>query len=160
MNIAANITADQDQKQPFTNLEQLGFWVRRYSQQLLGGQQSQAQGVSIVNPTYNSIVVFDGGASGGGTVSYTDLIGQPTWIKPQTIQFKTVMRSNIYVGNIVTLRSTFNNVAAGAAFSTPPTPIAFSGSFEVIKVRHVGNYRQSTADAWVTIFDASTAGAV
>ena len=160
MNIAANITADQDQKQPFTNLEQLGFWVRRYSQQLLGGQQSQAQGVSIVNPTYNSIAVFDGGSSGGGTVSYTDLIGQPTWIKPQTIQFKTVMRSDIHVGNTITLPSTFNNVQAGAGYATPPTPIAFSGTFQVIKVRHVGNFRQSTADAWVTIFDASTSGAV
>jgi hypothetical protein len=70
------------------------------------------------------------------------------------------MRSDIHVGNTITLPSTFNNVQAGAGYATPPTPIAFSGTFQVIKVRHVGNFRQSTADAWVTIFDASTSGAV
>jgi hypothetical protein len=70
------------------------------------------------------------------------------------------MRADIAVGNTITLPSTFNNVQAGAGFSTPPTPLAFSGSFRINKVRNVGNYRQSTADAWVTIFDASTVGAV
>ena len=34
-------------------------------------------------------------------LNFQDLIGQPTWIDPGTVNFKTVMRSDISVGNMV-----------------------------------------------------------
>ena len=33
--------------------------------------------------------------------------------------------------------------------------VAFQGKFQITTIRHVGNFRQATADAWVSIFDAT-----
>jgi hypothetical protein len=36
-------------------------------------------------------------------IQFTDLIGQPTWIEPNTMQVKTVMRADLQVGSIITM---------------------------------------------------------
>jgi hypothetical protein len=90
-------------------------------------------------------------------VQYQDLIGQPTWIAPYTIQFKTVMRNDIHIGYQVSLPPSFTNVAegamvlgAGAKFGL----LSFQGTFSVIHVRHTGTYENPDGNAWCTIIDA------
>jgi hypothetical protein len=88
------------------------------------------------------------------TVAFQDLIGQPTWIEAPFIQFKTMMRADLKVGDQVTLPKTFVNNSAQAQSSLINQEVAFQGKFQIQTIRHVGNYRQATADAWVTVFDA------
>jgi hypothetical protein len=33
--------------------------------------------------------------------------------------------------------------------------VSFQGKFQIATVRHVGNFRQPTGDAWVTVFEAA-----
>jgi hypothetical protein len=94
-------------------------------------------------------------------VAFTDLIGQPTWIEPAKISFKTVLRSDIAIGSRVTLPTQavfgpFALTTQGAAFPGLPSRAysIFQGSFDVIEVHHFGNLRQPDADSWVTAFVA------
>lgn len=155
VNIDSSIVAPQDQVGYHANIEQLGYFVRRISQQIKGG--SSYPGVSIVlhGGKFN---VFDGSApqAAGGAIAYTDLIGNPTWIAPFVMQIKTVMRADIHVGQTITLpRTLVTRTQAGfSPFSNQG--LTFQGSFNVNSIRHVGNFRQPDAASWVSIIDAAS----
>ena len=151
LNIAQNIVAPQDQHSFHANLQQLSYFVGRISQQIVGGNY---QGVSIV-PKGNQISVFDGPQSGAGQISFTDLVGQPVWIGPKTIQFKTVMRADINVGDSKTLPKTWVNSSPEGAGNLGADQQGIQGKFQIIAHRAVGNFRQPSGDAWVSIFDAT-----
>lgn len=152
LNIGRQIVAPMDQIGFYPNLEQLAQFVARFSQQIVGGNY---QGVSIVHQG-DKLNVSDGN-SGAKQIAFTDLVGQPTWIGPQTIQFKNVMRADIEVLDKVTLPPTFiNSTASGAATAgTSIQQMAFQGKFQIVSMRHVGNSRAPSGDAWVTIFEAA-----
>jgi hypothetical protein len=158
VDISSKIVARQNQPGFFSSLNQLSLYCRRISQDILGGQ---SVGVSIVNNN-GEIRVFDESAkSSTKKINFADLIGQPTWIRPATVQFKTVMRGDIKPGDTVTLPKTFFNSSMSAAVqgsSAATGQLGFSGSFTVASLRHVGSYRQPTAEAWVTIVEAYTSG--
>jgi hypothetical protein len=88
------------------------------------------------------------------------LIGNVTWIGPNTVQFKCVMRADIHFNDVVTLPQ--NAIVSYGANTQPEInqQTLFQGSFTIQRIRHVGNYRQASADAWVTIFDATAPVAV
>jgi hypothetical protein len=88
------------------------------------------------------------------SVAFQDLIGQPTWIEAPSIQFKTMMRADLKVGDQVTLPKTLVTNRTQAQSSLINQQVSFQGKFQIVSVRHVGNYRQATADAWVSVFDA------
>ena len=105
----------------------------------------------------NTINVFDGTQQQSGpTINFTDLVGQPTWIGPGTIQFKTVMRGDINIGDTVTLPPSLATTStAGFNYSnSQTTSLVFSGQVTIQKMRHVGNFRQPRWESWVTTFDA------
>ena len=87
-------------------------------------------------------------------MAFQDLIGQPTWIEAPFIQFKTMMRADLKVGDQVTLPKTLVTNSAQAQSSLINQQVAFQGKFQIQTIRHVGNFRQATGDAWVTVFDA------
>jgi hypothetical protein len=109
-----------------------------------------------------------GAASGNATAAtkqilFQDMIGQPTWIKFNTIQFQTVMRSDIDVGDVVALpRAQFTSTPGGfvqgasssSAFSDYRNASAFGGSFNVNNIHHVGNFRAPDGRQWCTVFEA------
>jgi hypothetical protein len=156
LNISKQVVAPQDQHSFHGNLQQLAHFVARMSQQIVGGNY---QGVSIVFQN-GQINIADGPQSGAGQISYTDLIGQPMWIAPKTIQFRTVMRADLKVLDNVTLPKTWvNSSSEGANSGGPNTQAsAIQGSFQIMSMRHVGNFRQPSGDAWTTVFEASTPG--
>jgi hypothetical protein len=157
MEISDRIVARQNQPGIFASMDSFALWVRRISQDILGGG---AYGVSIV-PDLGQLRVFDG-TKPGGTAKRIDpnvLIGQPTWFDPATVIFKTVMRADLKVGDTITLPKTFYNgsVAASAQGSSAATgQLGITGSFTIGTVRHIGSFRQPTADAWVSVFTAYT----
>lgn len=128
---------------------------------------------SIDNRTYvfydNTVRLRNGKAATGTAITeiaFADLIGQPTWIGPNQISFKTVMRADISIGDSVKLPKA---VAGFGGIQTPgssPTQesgslpyasrdkLTFNGTFNIQTIRHYGNFRQPDAAGWVTVFTA------
>jgi hypothetical protein len=98
-------------------------------------------------------------------LAFSDLIGQPTWIAPNQISFKCVLRADIQVADMVTMPpdpgtggtsiiSALALTQQGAAVPGAPTrnSSVFKGSFMVKEVHHFANLRQPDADSWATAF--------
>lgn len=95
-------------------------------------------------------------------LAFQDLIGQPTWIGLNTINFKTVMRADIAVNDLITFPPGILATTTAQSSSQFRDKSAFQGTFLVSSVRHVGNFRQADGASWVSVFDVvqtSTTGA-
>lgn len=101
------------------------------------------------------------GVSGPIQLNYTDFIGQPTWIDQNKITFTTVMRGDIKVNSAVLFPAALQNLpgfttqTAAAAPSNLRQVINWANQpFYIQAVRHVGNFRDTSPDAWVSVFQA------
>ena len=115
-----------------------------------------------INPD-NSIHVYDGSVSPSAPkqIAFTDLIGQPTWIDVNTMQFVTVMRADIQVGTVIQMPAglggpgtTVLTPNALPSFLGPQYQTSFQGTFLVQSVRFIGNYRDPNGASWATVFKA------
>lgn len=121
-------------------------------------------GVSIViDPSVSTIYATDGTQPTVPILlEFQDLVGQPTWIGPNTVSFKTVMRADIMVRNKVKfpvgVQSPYalTSAAAAAPGAMASSKTAFQGTFLVTRAQHFANFRQPDADSWVTAFEAVT----
>jgi hypothetical protein len=123
----------------------------------------QYPGVQIV-ASGNTVVAYDttmAPATPVKMLSFSDLIGQPTWIEAATISFKTVLRADISPSTQVQFPLgapvLFAQTATVAA--VPGTPAssktAFQGNFFVHTVHHYMHLRQPDGDSWASVFTAS-----
>jgi hypothetical protein len=112
-------------------------------------------GVSIVPLPNGGFSVFDGTSTqpSAKQINFQDLIGQPTWLEGQLISVKTVMRADFAVGAPVQLPQTLIQNNAAVFSSLVNLTATFQGGFTVQSIRHVGNFRQPSADAWCTVFE-------
>jgi hypothetical protein len=109
----------------------------------------------------NTIKVFDGTQPPAVVqLDFWDLIGQPTWINPGMVNFKTVMRSDIAVGSSIRFPQ---GVLAPFALTSPQAAApnaparsrsVFQGVFSVVEAHHFGRFRQADANSWNTTFNA------
>lgn len=94
-------------------------------------------------------------------IAFNDLIGQPTWLNGTTINFKTVMRADINVGDYVSLppglASPYVLTSPGAALPNAPSraKLTFTGTFNVVRMQHFGDSRQPDAASWCSVFNAT-----
>lgn len=159
VNISPKLILTEDDTGYYQTPTQYAQYIRQLSQKIVGGSY---QGVRILlkGKTFS---VYDGTSQGSPTqISFLDLVGQPTWIDPLTIQVKTIMRADISVGDYVTLPPTVTTTTSGGAIPSGSSQRAnsiFQGTFQVGPVRHVGNFRQPTGDAWASIFDVYSTAA-
>lgn len=125
-------------------------------------------GVAItIDPVKKAIVAYDGTTPRGPAIqlAFQDLIGQPTWIGPNTVTFKCVMRADIQVGYLIQFPAgiypPYALTTPGAAQPNVParSKSVFQGQFLVTEVHHFGNFRDADASAWVTVFTATAPGA-
>jgi hypothetical protein len=128
--------------------------------------KSKYRGVNITIKGMTVIVYDDTKDHGGVTIDdpkkilFEDMIGQPTWLAASTIALKTVLRADISVGDFIQLPEKLNRpyvlTTVGSAFPNTPArnESAFKGKFQVVSVHHMARFRQSTADAWVTLIAA------
>ncbi len=153
INVSSQLVAPQDNIGYYANLRELNEYVRRVSQQILTGQKNYP-GVGIVMQN-GSITAWDGTqATNNHQILFTDLIGQPIWIDIKTIQIKVVMRGNLKVGDNLTLPPTPTIVTGAAQSGIPGQKLTFQGTFNIVSLRHVGNFRQPDGSAWSTIIEA------
>jgi len=155
VDIDASIVRPNDENGFFPTLEQFAQYCRRTSLNIV--KTKGYAGISIV-PNGTTINVFDGSTTAKGTakeISFTDLIGQPTWIESPNISIKTVMRADLAVGSQIKLPQTLVTNSAQANSSLVNQKISFQGGFTIVSLRHVGNFRQSLGDSWVTVIEAA-----
>ncbi|HCU0656824.1 TPA: hypothetical protein OUF52_003878 [Klebsiella quasipneumoniae] len=88
-------------------------------------------------------------------IDFKDLIGQPTWVAFNTISMACVMRGDIQVGDHILMPKKSTPLIQASSYSQYREDSAFTGVFIVNSVRLLGNSRQPTAEAWVTIIEAS-----
>lgn len=134
-------------------LSQFARFLKQLSAAVVNGPNGGTyNGVELVlsNGTF---YLFDGTSqTKPRAVSFLDLIGQPTWINPFQILVVTVMRADLHVGDYVTLPQGLATTQPQGLtyFKEKPT---FQGTFQVDRVRHVGNYRSPDATSWATSFN-------
>lgn len=152
VNISPNLTQNHDEIHYCGSLDQLASVIFDVSR------------VVIHDPTYPGVMIFFDGTTVNITdlitkppaakaIAFQDLIGQPVWLSPETIQIKTVMRGDFDLGDTVTLPETLitNNAGAFTAFQgTDNNKLTFSGDYQVIDIHHYGNFRQPDALSWNT----------
>ena len=164
-----NFTLPNDEAGLYQNLAQFASYLTELTKTI--GSQTH-QNYSGVQITYSgsTIIVYDGTVTNAGpakspvALEFQDLVGQPTWIAPTQVQFNTVLRGNIGVGNTVKFPSAIlapyaltSPAAAAPGNSTPVNnKIAFQGTFLVKSVEHFGSFRDPDADSWVTSFVATS----
>ena len=161
IDINSALVQDKPDVHVIPNLTALAEWVRAASLRLLnptGGSSYLGVSITIKGST---IFIYDNGVSPPGTatikdVDYKDLIGEPTWIEPLNISFKTVMRADLNVGDYIRLPPGLSAATQGSFMGTPLSgrPLSFQGLYQIQLMRHVGNFRQPDAASWVTIFNA------
>jgi hypothetical protein len=169
-NVNPNLKVLQDEPAFFNSLEEAARYVKSTSRGIINTDGYPGVDITLVGTTFNirdntapaqsSSSGNAGGNAGGNaagtkTVSFQDLIGQPTWIEAPDIQFKTMMRADLQVGDQITLPKTQVTNSAQAASSLINQNVSFQGGFQITSMRHVGNFRQALSDAWVTVFNAT-----
>jgi hypothetical protein len=158
MNIADKYELPSDQIGFHGALYPFAQQVRRYSQ-MLAGKNSQGIGIHIFN---NTVHVADGSSPQQSIdINYQDLIGQPTWLDANLISIKVVMRGDLKINTFVTLPKTLVTNTANGGYGadggggSPSTTLTFQGVFQIVKLRHVGNFRQADAASWCTIIEGT-----
>lgn len=132
---------------------QFAQYVKNLSRKIAGAQNYTGVDIFVQG---NTVYAQDGTVEGNVVnIMPTDLIGQPTWIAPQTIQATLVMRGDLRVGSYVKLPQSLlaTRSSSLSTFSTLKAKTAFQGKYWVQKIRHVGNSRQPDGRAWTTIID-------
>lgn len=163
INISPKLVLAHDEHGFYQSLQAFAQMLKPITQAAIGGTYP---GVDIVlTPT--QITAYDGSTQADPTtIAFQDLIGQPTWIDAQTLQFVCPMRADLTVGGYIAMpKGLLGNSsqafgAPGAVTTTAASqPQArqqsvFSGVFLVVQCHHLGNFRAADGTAWVTVFNA------
>lgn len=153
-----DVVPSTDQVGFYPTLEQLTQFAGLASLSI--NKDPKYAGVGITFGPGNVISVSDGTVAppAGATptqIAFEDMIGQPTWIERPNIQVKTVMRADLQVDSRFKLPPTLIQNTAQAESSLVNQRVSFQGGFSVISLRHVGHFRQPSADAWCTIIEGT-----
>jgi hypothetical protein len=155
VNVSPNLVLNYPQVGHYTTLERFASFVKALSLGIVG---SASYGGVQITTNGASVTVFDGTAPPTPKpIAFQDLMGQPTWVGPGTISFKTVLRADIHMGDTVTLPQTLftQSTAANQQFlANPQYSLTFNGSFQIIQCHHYGNSRQNDSSSWTTVFQA------
>ena len=151
-NISPNLILPRYDWHVCDNLVSYAKYIQALSQSI--NTSPSYPGVNIC-PIKDTISVFDGATqtSEPKQILFQELIGQPTWLGPFKVSFKTPMRHDIDPTQYVVLPKTVFTTTQ-QSLSLLRTGVVFQGTFLVTSVRHVGDSTSSDAGAWVTVFEA------
>lgn len=163
--ISPKLVVSHTETGSYQSMPAFAQYLKTFTKSIVGGNYP---GVDIVwTPTQiNAIDQSSSQGSAATTIAFSELIGQPIWIAPYTIQWMCPMRADLTVGSAVTMPQGLlgnpNNPAGapGAVTTTSASqPQArqasiFNGTFNVIQVHHMGIFRQPDGMSWVTVFNA------
>lgn len=159
MNISTDLVLPNVEPGHYSTLEDLAYAVGELTQGVFNNRvyiTIQAGTIVVYDNTYKPSAI---------QIAFTDMIGQPTWIDKATMQVKMVMRGDIKVGATIKMPSRMSNApglittTSNAYPSSYKYQSAFQNTFQVIGVRHIGNYRANDASAWCTVLNCLTSAA-
>jgi hypothetical protein len=156
INISDNLVAPQEDPGTTMDLTTFRQKIRERTISMLGKNNDTYPGVRIaLSQAKNQFIVTDSTKpSAARVLAFQDLIGQPTWIGFNQLQFTTVMRADLDIDDVVKFpKLQATQTAAEQSFQAKDKS-AFDGTFFIKQIRHVGNFRAPDARAWVTVFDA------
>lgn len=155
VNISDQLVQSHDDPHMCGTLEELAQHIQEVTNgQFLGptypGVQitMQAGALSVFDSTWTPPTV---------QLNFSDLIGQPTWIDVNMLQIKLAMRGDLQIGTAVKMPTGLSGQAGQVLTSGNSLPSSmnylttFSGSFQIVEVRHIGNFRSGDGGAWVTV---------
>ena len=150
INISPKLVFTEDYVGYYQSIHQFAQVLTKVTAPIIGGSYT---GVRML-AKQNQISVYDGTSySSPKQIAFNDLIGQITWQTAGSINFKTVMRADVQVGDVVMMPQ--GQVATQAqSYSQYRQNGIFTGVFQVDIVRHLGNSRAPSGNDWVTVFDA------
>lgn len=159
--ISPSLVLPADESGVYQTIQQFSSWAQRVSQQI--NTDPTYPGVTIALRD-GKMVAFDGtqpASTAPRSISFQDLVGQPTWLGAYTIQFNAVMRADLGIGDKVKLPA-----LAGLQSTTSPQSqsqargkLTFSGDWTLSYIRHIGDSRGPSAQDWVTTFQAFSSSA-
>lgn len=152
-NVSSGLILPADETGYYQTLTQFAQYVKNVSQAIKGDNYA---GVDIVI-TENSFNIFDGTSqSSPNQLAFQDLIGQPTWLNSSMVQFNTVMRADLQLGDAIKFPplAAFQTTTTQQSQSQARSKVAFNGTWNLSMVRHIGNSRASEANQWITTFQA------
>ena len=160
--ISPKLVISSNQYGTYSSLEGFSKWVKPFSRSVINPNPPYVggyAGVDITMQPANVIFVTDGTVKNTTkNIEFRDLIGQPTWISPGEIQFKTPMRADIQVQNNIVLPSGFYPTISPQQVDAPYNYRNSSlqqGDFVVTGVSHYGDFRQPSAESWVSVFNCN-----
>lgn len=173
-NVGDNLVFSYPETSHAASLEELAQLVSRITHEVFKQKvfiTIQAGVIRVFDNTYKPAPI---------QMNFTDLVGQPTWLSQGIMQIKTVMRADIQVGSIILMPSlrylgkdqVFPNAPGftttyvssalapdgGALPSTDKNSGTFKNKFQVSELRHIGSYRSSAGEDWVTVFNCAQVG--
>lgn len=102
-------------------------------------------------------------------IAFTDLVGQPTWIRTNTMTLQLVMRGDLDLGDMIIMPQGPNGQSIPGAPGLVATQTSgaemlnqkstFQGQYKIISIRQIGNFRSSDSTQWSTVLQCSTDGA-
>jgi hypothetical protein len=158
--ISPNLVRPDTQPGKYNTLQQFGETIRKISKSVINKPDYPGVQMRIQD---NTIYVFDYDYNGSGSVTrttqanpkqidFTDIVGQPTWTGIAQMQFNCVMRFDIIVGDFIRLPATQQTTTQNS-FTALRDKLTFSGVYQVVQIRNVGNFRSPNAESWITVID-------
>ena len=166
--ISENLTTRTPERGHWTSLAQFAMYINRVTRAIGQKSMGATYGGVYVTVQGTTIQAFDSGGIPTPIVkqlAFQDFIGQPAWIKTNTLNFKCVMRGDLAIGSFVRfptgIASPYAITTAAAAYPNVParSKLVFDGQFWITEVHHFGNFRQADPDSWVTTFNAVSVSA-
>jgi hypothetical protein len=90
-------------------------------------------------------------------IDYRDMLGQPTWIRSNSISLKLVLRGDLSVGDDILVpkgQQTLTQNTLQNFSGAPSSQSTFTGKFQIASINHYGNFRQADAASWNTTITA------
>jgi hypothetical protein len=151
ISISPNLILPHDQPGYYHSLAEFAQVLEGITAPILGGDYAGVQ-ITISDTTINAFD-FTQPAPPPLQIAFTDLIGQPTWLDLNTINFKTVMRADLQVGQQIKMPQT-PVIQQASSFQRFRDKSTFTGTFVIRELHHFGNFRQPDAASWNTTVDA------
>lgn len=144
----------EDQIGYYGSLEQFSQYVKQISETIINGPNGGSYAGVDITVSDGAFIIKDGSVQSAPTqILFQDMIGQPTWLGPQIIQLKCAMRSDLKVGDYIKMPPSIVISGPTTVFPTNDSASIFQGTFRINAIRHIGNYKQPDAAAWVTTID-------
>lgn len=156
VDISPNLVLASDDHGIYPDIGKYAKYINRRTKPILGPKYS---GVTIVSNTGSTTINVTDNSKNPSKITAingNDLIGQITWLDLNTIQFTTVMRSDIQIADGVSFpKYVFSQAQTTSASNAQSrSAITFTGNFGIGRVQHFGNSRDPDGQSWVSSYQA------